>query len=240
MKNYCFILKFLSVFFVIFDLTAAEIFVNRTSCSLGNAIRSANQDTSVGGCSAGSGADVITVGNTNNSGSISFAAPVFGTRTALPVITSDITVEPSTGSLTLSRSAFSSQFYRIFEVAEDGSLTLNQVNVLDGDLSDINDISSSGQGGGIRSLGRLNLNSVTVRGNRAARGGGVYLGGKASTTITNSDIQVNFSNGFGGGIFASGSVNLGDSSLEVSDTSIRFNLSGSSFGRWWSISFTPT
>ena len=60
---------------------AATINVNST-CSLSNAIKSANQDSSVGGCTAGSGGDRIEL-----------SANYFMTSTPLPDITSEITID---------------------------------------------------------------------------------------------------------------------------------------------------
>ena len=209
MKYYRLLIGFLFVFFIASQVQAADIFVDRVSCRLADAIRSANQDAAVGGCSAGSGADVITVANDSNN-SITFSSPIFttvNTRTALPVVTSSITIQPSVGRLSLLRSFFSTQFFRIFDVDASGSLTLNQVYIENGDLSDITDVSSSGAGGAIRSFGSLNFNDVILRNNRAAQGGGVYLGRGSVTTIVNSDIQSNVANGFGGGIFIASSLN---------------------------------
>src|SRR5262245_37053369 len=70
---------------------AASITVNGT-CSLIDAITAANTDTATGGCSAGSGADTITLpGGTITLTSINNGSG--GTANGLPQITSTITID---------------------------------------------------------------------------------------------------------------------------------------------------
>lgn len=60
---------------------AATINVDGTTCTLADAITSANADMATGGCNGGSGADVLNLTNNINLTAI------------LPDITSDITIE---------------------------------------------------------------------------------------------------------------------------------------------------
>ncbi len=69
---------------------AATIIVDETTCTLVDAITAANTDSSIGGCPAGSGADIIqlnahvTLTEVNNGG--------IGNATGLPEVQSEITV----------------------------------------------------------------------------------------------------------------------------------------------------
>jgi hypothetical protein len=66
---------------------AADITVSR-GCSLANAIRSANTDTAIRSCTAGSGADNVIL----NADVTLTTAEVPAETTGLPIITSDIAI----------------------------------------------------------------------------------------------------------------------------------------------------
>ncbi len=104
---------------IVFALTlalptqAADITVN-SSCSISNALKSAENDASTGGCTAGSGADTITLSQD-------------ATLTEdPPEIRTDITIKGAGYSIS------GDDKYTFFDVHEDGSLTLNKLTLKEG------------------------------------------------------------------------------------------------------------
>ena len=93
--------------------TAADIAVNE-SCSLADAINSANTDSAVGGCQTGDGVDTIKL-----SANITLDA-------ALPHLTSDIIIEGD--SYTISGAGR----HTIFHVADGANLTINSLSMIEG------------------------------------------------------------------------------------------------------------
>ena len=175
-------------------LASAEIVVGGL-CTLNAAIRAANQDLPVGGCTAGSGADTIVLAEDvlldsvdNNTDGPNGTASV----------TSAITLEG--GGNTVTRTG--GPAFRIFHVQDSGDLTLSEVGVSNGIAR-----CCPGDGGVIyNGGGNLTLNNVAVSGGNAdQKGGGIYNAG--SLTINDSSISDNalpddglFSKG--GGIFS--------------------------------------
>ncbi len=128
----------------------------------------------------------------------------------LPGITTAVTIEGH--GATIRRSAVSgTPDFRILEVEAEGALTLLNVAIEGGYLE------YGYEGGGIRSVGSLTLDGVTVTGNRllnvtSTRGGGIYASGPL--TVTNSTISHNGSfsrSGVGGGIYTAGPLAISDS-----------------------------
>ena len=100
-------------FLMTFRSYAVSISVSST-CSLANAITAANTDTETNGCTAGSGADTITLGV-----NITLAAE-------LPQITTDITIEGASYKID------GNGEYRIFHVI-GGDLTINNITLTGGE-----------------------------------------------------------------------------------------------------------
>ena len=190
-------------------VSAATITVSN-SCTLANAIRSANGDSATGGCTAGSGADTINVSGTQ-------------LLTAdLPAITSDITISGGTVD--------GANSYRPFTVNSGGHLRLTNTTVtkgsalggLDGGAIIVNGtgaltltnatVSNSatgiegegaGVGGGIyfEGSGGLTVSGSTISGNTSSSGGGLYLTGAGAISITSSVISGNSATTQGAGLF---------------------------------------
>jgi predicted outer membrane repeat protein len=170
-------------------------------CTLADAITAANTDTATGGCTAGSGADTITlsgdviltsVNNTTSGGN------------GLPLITSTITIEGA--GFTIARDPGAPDF-RILYVEVSGNLTLNDTTVTGGVLVPY-------QGGGIyiKNGGTLTLTSSTISGNSAASGGGISSYG--TLTITSSTISGNnASYSRGGGLSSNGPTAISNSTF---------------------------
>lgn len=145
-------------------------------CSLKNAIKSANRDTSVGGCTAGSGADTVVM-NYN-----------IKLRKMLPDIKTNITI--TGGDYFIS----GKNQRRIFTVKHNGNLTVNNLTIRNGNADN---------GGAIRiNDGQVTINNCTVRHNTAnVNGGAIWIRG-GSFTIQNSTVRNNSAESNGGAIRA--------------------------------------
>ena len=102
-------------------------------------------------------------------------------------------------------------------LSNSGIATLEHLKVTGGNIVDTD-------GGGIFNSGTLTLDHVEVSGNQAANGGNG--GGIASTgtlTILNSLIASNTAAGDGGGLFLSGVVGGGATTLMMRDSTVAFN-----------------
>jgi hypothetical protein len=157
---------------------AADITVSR-GCSLANAIRSANTDTAIRSCTAGSGADNVIL----NADVTLTTAEVPAETTGLPIITSDITILGN--NKTIARDSGAASTFRIFKVNTGAVLTLNRVTIKDG-----GGFGYSESGGGVENEGTLLVIDSTFTGNEASEGAGVdnlsgALGISGSTFISN-------------------------------------------------------
>lgn len=156
-------------------------------CTLVNAINSANSDSSVGGCTAGSGADII---NLPKGAQILTAVDnsTYGV-TGLPVITTDITIQ---GNNSFIERANAAPQFRLLAVGPSGTLTINKTKLLNG--------YSPQNGGAIYNYrGHLYINDSTISGNHAHRDGGGIASAVALTVIDSSTISRNTATIFGGG-----------------------------------------
>jgi hypothetical protein len=160
---------------------AGTITVDGTTCSLANAITTANSGSNTSGCTGGSaGADTIDL-----------QTDVTLTAT-LPQITTEITVEGN--GYTIHRS--SATAFSILTVASGGNLTLKQATITGG---------SANNGGGINNSGALTVQDSTITGNSSSTssgGGGIYSD-YATLSVQNSIITNNTATN-GGGIFIRG------------------------------------
>ena len=89
-------------------------------------------------------------------------------------------------------------------------------NVFSGKATIINSTISNhalgNSGGGIYSVGTLNVANSTISGNSANRGGGIYSG--STTNLTNVSVRGNTSGGLGGGIYVdNGTLNAKSSTI---------------------------
>ena len=107
---------------------AATINVDGTNCTLAEAIRSANTNTAVGGCTKGSGADtiVLPIGSTQ---SLTAVDNTTLGPTGLPVIRSTVTLQGRNSTI---RRESSAPEFRILAVASSGNLTLHSTTVSGG------------------------------------------------------------------------------------------------------------
>ena len=164
--------------FGLLPLPVSAATINTTgSCSLYNAIMSANSDTATGGCPAGSGADTIRLR------SIDISLVNFPTA----AITSDITIDGSGVEIDAGDST------RIF-VHTSGDFVLEDITLTRGNAG-------TSDGGAIVSTGgTLTLDNVQVTNSTADQGGAIAA--SVPTTIRNSVISGNSATNNAGGIYA--------------------------------------
>jgi hypothetical protein len=184
---------------------AATINVDRTTCTLAEAIRSANTDSVQGSCSAGSGADTLVLGAGSTHTLTTVEDTTYG-PTGLPLVTSTITIAGN-GS-TIERGAGAPQF-RLLAVGCGGNLALQDLTLTGGHAyGDYSPAPPNGHGGGVYNRdGTLTLTNSTISGNQAgpySYGGGVF-NRSGTLTLTNSTISGNAVGFFGVG---GGMVNL--------------------------------
>jgi hypothetical protein len=205
---------------------AGTINVDGSTCTLANAITTANTGANTGGCTGGSGgADTIDLQTDVN------------LTAALPQITTAITIEGN--GHTIQRDDGASNF-RILHVSGSGNLTLKKATISKGSSdngggifiesgsatiidSSISGNSAVGPGGGIRSNTNLTIENSTISGNTSSSwGGGIYTSGN-SLTVKNSTISGNSAtgNGDGGAIYA----NMSGGSIAIENSTISGNSS---------------
>lgn len=179
-------------------------------CSLIEAMVNANDDTaSHPDCPAGSGADTIEL----MTGTYTLTAIDNSANgdNGLPAVTSTITIN-GRGATVARSSAIDTPAFRIFYVAAEGNLTLNDLTVSNGAAS------PSTNGGGIRNQGGvLTLNNCIIRNNTTngfpGRGAGIY-NLQGLLTATGTSVHSNLAVTGGGGIWnSSGSVVLNDCTI---------------------------
>ena len=130
-------------------------------CSLREAIQAANTDSAVDACTAGSGADTITLAPGGTYTLTGIDNTTEGNN-GLPSITSDITIDGN--GATIERDS-AVQAFRIFHVSFNGNLTLNEVTVSNGRATG----SGLGSfGGGILNFGTVTITNSTISGNSAS------------------------------------------------------------------------
>lgn len=209
--NYCFTEVVICLFMAALLLStlpshAANIHVNAlpnaVGCDLIDAILSANNNSSIGGCTSGSvGIDTITFAPEISQ--YEFMLEIGTSRSVTPVIDSEIEIiGPENGLLSFTQSSVLSRF---FLVGVDGDLSLENISLQGGGAT---------TGGAIRVNGKLSLNNVEIVGSTASFGAGLWVvGGEA--IIRNSLFRNNNSLNQGGGIGISNAsrVTIYDSSF---------------------------
>jgi CSLREA domain-containing protein len=144
-----------------------------SNCTLREAIQAANSNTSVGGCAAGGGNDVITFSVT---GTINLT-------TELDNILGNLRIEgPGANSLTVRRSGGAN--FRIFTIGDYGNnnaytVYLGGMTISNGRLP---------EGGGIANLyGNLTIENAVISSNAATGdgGGGIYTEGLSDANMNN-------------------------------------------------------
>ncbi|MCB1582102.1 MAG: hypothetical protein KDI92_03490 [Xanthomonadales bacterium] len=187
---------------------AATINVDGTTCTLNDAITAADTDTATGGCSAGSGADVLEL---PIDGNLILAAPT-GT------INTEVTINGN-GSV-----IDGNDTGRIFTVQAGGNLTINDSIVTNGVSSTVD----RNFAGGVRSYdGQLHINRSTF----SEHLGGAINFTRSTGSITDSVIENNDSYGAAAAYY-NGGLTVSSSTVTVSNSTISGNntMSGTAGG----------
>ena len=216
------------------DTFVDDFGTNSSSCSLREAIQSANTDTAFGGCSAGSGADTITLQAGTYTLSIAGSGEDSNATGDLD-ITSEIIINGfgpnSVNTIIQAGTDVTNGIDRVLHVRTAlplliGNLTLNTVTVQYGREPDstrgggiYNDVSTlvvnnstisnnqvlgTGVGGGIASNGNSSISNSTIANNTARNGGGMYILAATTTDLNNVTISGNIATNQGGGGYISG------------------------------------
>jgi hypothetical protein len=148
-----------------------------TTCSLIDALTAANLDTPVGGCLAGSGADIIEL-----MVDVALTTPVDFTDGAngLPSVTSVITLKGKGHTIT-GPGATGDHYFRLLHIAEGGDLTLNKVTLRDGVTVQTDALveTEADFGGAVFNRGTLTVARSTMARNIAVSGPALYNAGHA-------------------------------------------------------------
>jgi predicted outer membrane repeat protein len=182
------------------DVFAGETeFANNGRCSLHEAIVNANQinpnlmhDDCAPGNPAGADTVVLPAGSQFNL--LEAYDHLFGSYTALPPITSPVTIEGH--GATIQRPAGAGEVFRLLAVAPTGNLTLVDVNLRGGATSE-----AFAAGGAVYSQGFLTVDGGALRDNAAGLGGAI--GNRGVLSIEGATFLNNTAER-GGAIFSSG------------------------------------
>ncbi len=170
-------------------------------CRLRDAISAANTGALVGGCDGSAGGPFILELIDPGHGSVYEFSVIDNNSNALPIITSDITINGHGGTISRSNQENTPDF-RLFEVAAAGTLHLNEVTVRGGGVVT--------EGGNLNNQGNMYIKDAIFQFGRAESGGSINNEGNLS--ISHSKIINNYG-GCGGGIMneASGVLTVTDS-----------------------------
>ncbi len=153
-------------------------------CTLADHIRSANTDTAVGFCPAGTSHDIITI------------AEDITLSEALPPITGTITIEG--GGHTIS----GDNQFRIFDV-NGGRLTINNLTLIEGSADEEDNLGRPANGGAIIMVAgaEVVINNSVFSKNYSAGFGGAISVHDSKLTVNNSSFNNNRARGDGGAIY---------------------------------------
>ncbi len=205
-------------------------------CSLREAITAANTDSAFMGCTAGSGADAIILAaaeyrlDIGGAGEDANASGDFDIR-------SDMTIHGAGADVTRIRG---DRVDRVFDVASpstsvflEGMTIRNGAGALGGGIFNASGVSlrvegcsftgnATTQGGGIASMGMLEVVKSVFHANDATNGGGIWTGGAGSTTLRNVTFDSNTS-------LASGSAASFNADATLNNITVSQNIADSDF-----------
>ena len=168
-------------------------------CRLRDAISAANTGAVVGGCDGSAGGPYILELIDPGHGSVYEFSVIDNNSNALPIITSDITINGHYGTISRSSQETTPNF-RLFEVAITGTLHLNDVTIRDGGIVT--------EGGNLKNLGNTYIQDAIFRFGRAESGGSIS--NESNLSISNGRLINNYG-GCGGGILNTGVLTITNS-----------------------------
>jgi CSLREA domain-containing protein len=178
--------------------TTADQLNTSPPCSLREAIRSANSDTSFGGCAAGSGADTINLpAGTYQLGIANSVDPDENLALTGDLdVVSNITIVGSGAAVTTIDGNGTLLLDRVFDVSAAATAGFEKLTIRNGNTP----VSAAG-GGAISNDGRVTFrNSILVANMAGAGGGAVSNGAAAVSDFFDSAISGNVAGGSGGGV----------------------------------------
>lgn len=174
-------------------------------CSLREAVRSANLDQAVGGCTAGGGIDTIQIPAGNYKLEIPGPDEDDGLTGDLDVSQGLTILGAGMGATILD----GDHLDRILHVTAIGArVVIRDLTIVNGEV-DTTDLLG---GGGILNLGDITIEQVELMDNTALRGGGAR-NSQGRMTISNSRIEGNTASSEGGGVYGDGLINISRSSI---------------------------
>ena len=173
-------------------------------CTLPDAITAAEMDTSWLGCSAGSGADVIHLGEDVLLTSV---GPVGGGTGALPLVTTPITIRGNGYAVRMASGVSG----KIFTVDDTGDLTLTSILIEDS-----------------LQVAIYNTGTLTIRGSTLRNNAGAINCAISSSVcdIRDSSLIDNSRTGNGGAIFATGTLTVRRSTFSGNSSIVPAGLTG--------------
>ncbi|MGH1542021.1 MAG: hypothetical protein ACRBHB_16460 [Arenicella sp.] len=195
--------------------------IGQSGCDLVEAINSANNDTSEGGCTGGSGDDLILL---NVSGVL--LSNVYEAKNGLPIISSNIHIRPvaTEPTVILRNPSASTPLFRFFHV-NGGALILENIVFSGGQVNLPTDTVFSPGGALYVFSGDLTLRDVEFHANYGGTGGAILLSGtegfEATATIFRS-LFINNASKFTGGAIDVGAY----SGVTIFDSTFTENYSG--------------
>lgn len=195
--------------------SALQIRVNSTNdpgspgiCTLRDAIKAANTDAPVNGCTTGSGDDTIV---------FTLTLPAKILLTAELMITDNLTINgPAVGVVAVDGNTL----VRVFD-NPGSTLIINNLTVQNGKMA--------GVGGGIYNNGTLTMTNCIVSGSTASTdGGGIYNDGSGALTLTACTLSGNTATaGAGGGVYNNGTI------VALTNCTLSGNTAGTDGGGLW-------
>ena len=190
----------LSLVFVAAMVAGSAAPASASVCTLADHIRSANTNTAVGFCPAGTSQDIITI------------TEDITLTEALPPITGTITIEG--GGHTISGGGK----FRIFDVDSGGRLTIKQLTLIEGNGGSLS-------GGAVRAQrdAQLRVENSAFHNNRARSGGAIGARHQSSVTVSKSSFKNNSAE-------TGGAITLATSEATIESSGFRQNLATLSGG----------
>jgi CSLREA domain-containing protein len=172
---------------------------NSAPCSLREAIRSANTDLAIGGCAAGSGADVITLPPGTFVLGIANVAPVTDEQNATMGdldILADLTIAGSGEKSTIVDGNGAALADRVFDVRGAINVSFSEITIRNG-----SEPTGAAGGGGVSNEGKATFTDTIITANGTGSGGGAVSNGSGATsTFVDSTIAGNVAAASGGGV----------------------------------------
>jgi CSLREA domain-containing protein len=210
--------------------TTTDEFNGGGSCSLREAISSANNNAGGNGCTAGDPTgDTISVPDgtygLTRGNAVDDNNDVFGDLDVIASGTDPLTLTHTGGQATIDASGLAPNPERVLNVVS-GTVTIDGFNIQGGNSTDVGN-----GGGGVMNGGSLTLRNVTIANNQATTGGeGGGLANFSSANLINVTVTGNQANIDGGGVYSAGLATFLNNSTVTGNTADNDNDTNGSGG----------